>query len=357
MKHRMKTIYFKILSIILLIMCGCNEFEDFKITEMPFVNKSSVELYVGEGSGNRDQIQLISSPVGKQYTWSSSDPSIATVDQNGLIKAISEGYTIISVSSKNDKAIVNVNVKKYIPLTEFTINTFYIEGMVMDEFQILSTFIPENATDTDIIWTSSNPDVASVSNSGFVRLNSAGSATLTATISGMTKTVEVVVILKIPKSDWSIPGLDLNSNWGNAWYSSQHIGESVGLRGIIDDNLETYWHSSYDPYMVYPHWITIDLGADVAFRSMSMARRTGDRRGQTGFEVLTCTEEDATDPTDPTNWNWVSQGEFPFDSTIDGRQLYGLQNTVTARYVKIYIDGKYRGISDFAMISDFSLYN
>lgn len=70
------------------------------VTEMS-INYSGYDFY--EGSS----IQL-SATVGpdnasdKTLTWSSSDPSVATVDQNGLVKGVAPGYAVITVKSSND---------------------------------------------------------------------------------------------------------------------------------------------------------------------------------------------------------------------------------------------------------------
>ena len=53
-----------------------------------------------------------------QLTWTSSDPSIVTVDENGVIKGIKEGTATITVRSSNGK-------KNYI-LFKFLANLYYI---------------------------------------------------------------------------------------------------------------------------------------------------------------------------------------------------------------------------------------
>ncbi|MDD4591664.1 MAG: Ig-like domain-containing protein, partial [Parabacteroides sp.] len=121
--------YFQYFGVVILTMlAGCNNYDSFVVTEKPYVNQKSVQLYFGEHAGDRSTIQLVSSPVGKNYTWTSQDPTVATVDQNGLVKAVGEGITSIVVSSKDDQTIIDVNVKKYIPLVGFTLSTHSVIG-------------------------------------------------------------------------------------------------------------------------------------------------------------------------------------------------------------------------------------
>lgn len=47
--------------------------------------------------------------------------------------------------------------------------------------QLSTTVVPDNATDPSVVWTSSNPDVATVSTTGLVTANGAGKAIITAT--------------------------------------------------------------------------------------------------------------------------------------------------------------------------------
>ncbi|MDR2148665.1 MAG: Ig-like domain-containing protein, partial [Tannerella sp.] len=127
MKTGSKINYFKgmVTVTIILAACGCSDFkyDKFKITDKPFVNYTSIELFTGDGAGNHNSMQLISSPTDMKYTWSSADESVATVTQTGLVTAVSEGITIISVASQNDETKISVIVRKWIPLEDLVLDT------------------------------------------------------------------------------------------------------------------------------------------------------------------------------------------------------------------------------------------
>ncbi|MPN08222.1 hypothetical protein SDC9_155504 [bioreactor metagenome] len=89
---------------------------------------------------------------------------------------------------------------------------------------------------------------------------------------------------------------------------------------------------------------------------VGMARRTGDNRGQKGYQVFTCLASGAVNLSDPNTWDWQDQGDIPFDSNRDGIQIQPLSKFPQARYVKVYIADKYRGSNNFAMVGDFSVY-
>lgn len=72
--------------------------------------KSDINLTVGENLYLVKKI-IPSNSTNTSVTWTSSNPSIATIDQNGLLKAVSKGTVQITVKTFNGKeASVNVNV-------------------------------------------------------------------------------------------------------------------------------------------------------------------------------------------------------------------------------------------------------
>jgi len=177
----------------LAFMLGCDKYSEFKITEKPYVNKTSVVLLVGEGAGERSRIQLVYSPFNRQYTWTSDVPEVATTDQNGLITAHSEGFAVITVASKNDFTTVNVQVKEFVAITDLLLNKTEFTGYEGDRIQAVVTVEPANATDADqpVQWISSNENVAVVSNTGLITFVNDGDCNVIASIGDFSKTIRV----------------------------------------------------------------------------------------------------------------------------------------------------------------------
>lgn len=74
--------------------------------------KSSYSVEQGKTLKLAGQIQLTPSGVTSTYTWTSSDPSIATVSAKGVVKGEKKGTVTITVITANGKtARMKVRVK------------------------------------------------------------------------------------------------------------------------------------------------------------------------------------------------------------------------------------------------------
>ena len=117
-----------------------------------------------------------------KLTWKSSDSSIATVDENGVVKGLREGTVTITVTSTNGKkATCTVTVTEdTIPVEEIHLSVGNEIINVGNEKQISATVVPIHATDRELVWTSSDTSIATVDANGIVRGIKAGTVTITA---------------------------------------------------------------------------------------------------------------------------------------------------------------------------------
>ena len=130
-----------------------------------------------------------------KLTWKSSDESIVTVDESGKIKGISVGTATITVTSSNGKtATCKVNVtEEAIEVQEIVLTP--LEKTIGNgrTTQVIADIKPENATNRELVWTSSDPSVATVDANGVVKGIKDGIVTITA----KTKDGKVVASTKI----------------------------------------------------------------------------------------------------------------------------------------------------------------
>ena len=166
------------------------------------LNQTSLTL---TSAGQTATLQATVSPSNasnKSVTWTSSNPSVATVDSNGVVTAVSNGTATITVmtsdgSNKTATCAVTVNIP--VQATGVTLNqTSLTLTSVGQTATLQATVSPSNASDKSVTWTSSNPNVASVSN-GVVTAVANGTATITVrTLDGSNKTATCAVTVNIP---------------------------------------------------------------------------------------------------------------------------------------------------------------
>jgi uncharacterized protein YjdB len=114
-------------------------------------------------------------------TWSSSNPAAATVS-NGTVTAVGSGTAVITATSTANTGIsaaCTATVTITIPVTAIGLPSSLTIG-VGGNALLPITYTPANTTQTGLIWSSSNPAKATVSN-GTVFGVDVGTAVITAT--------------------------------------------------------------------------------------------------------------------------------------------------------------------------------
>ena len=129
----------------------------------------------------------------KTVTWTSGDASVATVDAEGKVTAVSLGETVITASAGNVSATCSVTVVTT-PVESISIHPTEWNGEVGSKFQITATILPEDATDKRLGWSSSDASVAGVSEDGMVEILSKGECVITvSTLDGSNLTAECYI--------------------------------------------------------------------------------------------------------------------------------------------------------------------
>ena len=110
-------------------------------------------------------------------TWQSSDETVATVDESGVITAVNPGTAVISATAAGFVKTVRVTVTgsgtaEYLAVTADRLSTTQLSGTTIT---LRATLMPANVDPGTVEWYSSNSAVASVSD-GLVTYVSAGTA-------------------------------------------------------------------------------------------------------------------------------------------------------------------------------------
>ena len=135
-----------------------------------------LSLTAGGATRNLRAIVMPTNAVNKAVTWSSNNEAVATVSSTGVVTPISEGIAIIEVKTVDggytDSCIINV-VKEAV--TGISLSTNQATIKVGGTLTLNPIITPANASNKDIIWSSSNDAVAKISEKGIVTGVSQGS--------------------------------------------------------------------------------------------------------------------------------------------------------------------------------------
>ncbi len=134
--------------------------------------------------------------TNRGITFESSDPSVATVDARGRVAAVKAGKADITATAEADsqkKGVCKVTVvAPIVPVNSIALSASEKAIAVEESFDLQASLEPENATNQQLAWSSSNPQVAAVEN-GTVTGVKAGTATITVQADSGSKTASCTV--------------------------------------------------------------------------------------------------------------------------------------------------------------------
>lgn len=199
---------------------GCSN--TIEITVLQPSLKQKIQLY------RNKTIQLNYADINDIAQWTSSDPSVASVE-NGLVKALKAGKSTITASYNGFKATTTVTVLN--PKLSASRMTMYMKA---------AKSLKVTGGVGKVAWSSSNRGIATVSSTGVVKGIKPGTATITAKVSGISLTCKVTVnkptISRTTATAYMNVPFTLKVNGGDGaikWKSSKKKVASVNSNGVI----------------------------------------------------------------------------------------------------------------------------
>lgn len=176
-----------------------------------------------------------------EITWSSSDPSVVEVSENGTVYAVGSGTAVVTATSTN-----GIAASATVSVTEIIAERIEIVGdsqFYLNEAAALTADIyPENTTNKDVVWTSSDSSIAHIDENGNLKCLAPGIITITAIQKDVTTSVQIEVKIK------PVEQIDIQSSVKNA--NKLSVEKSMMLTATVYPDDATYrdvsWKSS-DP--------------------------------------------------------------------------------------------------------------
>lgn len=152
--------------------------------------------------------------LGRGFTWSSSNPSIATVSTTGVVSGVAAGAASITASAEGVTGSASVTVT---PVAVASVSlTPALDTLQLGETVQMTarTFAASGAelTGRAVGWQSLNPSVATVSASGLVSAVGSGTTTVRATSEGVTANATIVAVST--NGFWETRANMPNPRWG-----------------------------------------------------------------------------------------------------------------------------------------------
>lgn len=147
------------------------------------LNQSEIELIEDESSQIIANV-LPENASNKSVTWTSSDISVAMVSPDGTVYAIKPGQATIMATTEDGGfvGLCKVTVKAKVIIATAIRFTQTSETIAIGEtLQLNAVLEPVNVTNSNINWTSTNPNVATVNSTGLIQAVAQGSTQIIAT--------------------------------------------------------------------------------------------------------------------------------------------------------------------------------
>lgn len=201
-------------------------FEGITSVELDKTNKKSMDIY--------QYVKKTPTNTTDVPTFESSNTTVATVDNNGIVTAVGNGSANITVSLGGHTATIPVTVKTSPSSITVTQDKFTVNFGETKNLKAEVTVGPEDVTDGySMTWTSSNPEFATVDANGIVTAIAKGKTNVTVTAGSVSKTI--VVSVNVP-----LQSITLSNSEVTVWKGeTENITVTANPTGAEWDTLET----------------------------------------------------------------------------------------------------------------------
>lgn len=209
--------------------------------------------------GTIQQLQASTLPLETsdgRIKWSTSNDMVASVGEDGMLKAVGRGTCTITATSIDGGYTADCLVTVLQPVEAVIMEKHSMSMKVGETENLFVQASPSTADNKTIIWSSSDEQIAQVNNNGEVTALKAGEAWILAVSNDNAEAKDSCkVFVQQP-----VNGITLNHNT----YQMNGIGESFSLEAIVspDDasNKEINWKSSNESVCIVSNGTVVAVG-------------------------------------------------------------------------------------------------
>ncbi len=275
-------------------------------------------------------------------SYSSSDPAVVMVDENGNIAAISAGTAEVALSSKDGKITASKTIEVVVTPTGIT-TTDALTLTAGDASTLETAVAPDDATHVAISYTSSNDAVATVSDAGEVTAVAAGDATITATVDGtaLSAACKVTVLPAIESVELNYTTLSLRPE-GTAQLTyivapEEALADTVtyassdeSVATVNADGNVTAVADGTATITVEVNGVTAECEVTVSTKATSTSNATSNNNGAASSNSGSTSDGGQAQSSAPAASSSFEYGALPMDPASDGDKWWSIDSSDSA---------------------------
>lgn len=305
----------------------------------------------------------------KTVSYSSSKTDIATVSEAGVITAVAEGETEITVKAGDKTATFTLTVKakpaETVAVESITLDEEIADGKSVEEGQTLDisglfTVLPDNATDKTVSYASSNKDAATITDAGIITAVAAGESTISITSNSDANVKEEFTLTVTAKAPVNITAINVTEN--SKTYTSEDrkvydLSEYFTVEPAENTDAVTFASSDEDVAKIENGKMSIGVAGEATITiaaqsnpeikatiTVTVKQYVGD------YPRFEGDENDEQAAIEGENWYWTMTFSDPLLTVAEQDLIDGRNNSLTAM-----LDGRHivsRSASDDAELSN-----
>lgn len=197
-----------------------------------------------------------SNATNQAVTWESSNTAAATIDANGLVTAKGIGSTTITATTSDGgkRASTTITVMAAVPVTGVTLTAEGISANAGTQgdprplayestIQMTAKVVPETATNREILWSVSDPEVLTVTSKGLVYAVGSGTAKVVAASEDGNYTAEYW--FNVPDESYPVRGVSLDRSTATIYMGESGLKLTAAVSPSYATNPAVTWESDH----------------------------------------------------------------------------------------------------------------